>query len=125
MKTFKEIYEARVVDVAQRKKAAIRMSKMAKSSVFKKKKERASMKVRSSIQLYVAARKAAIKKLRTKKYPKYDELSIQSKVKIDQVFMQKFGKVIDKMAKKLTKVLRSKEIERIKQAKIKKENEKI
>ena len=125
MKTFKEIYEARVVDVAQRKKAAIRMSKMAKSSVFKKKKERASMKVRSSIQLYGAARKAAIKKLRTKKYPKYDELSIQSKVKIDQVFMQKFGKVIDKMAKKLTKVLRSKEIERIKQAKIKKENEKI
>lgn len=83
------------------------------------------MKVRSSIQLYVAARKSAIKKLRTKKYPKYDELSIQSKVKIDQVFMQKFGKVIDKMAKKLTKVLRSKEIERIKQAKIKKENEKI
>ena len=125
MKTFKEIYEARVVDVAQRKKAAIRMSKMAKSSVFQKKKERASMKVRSSIQLYVAARKSAIKKLRTKKYHKYDELSIQSKVKIDQVFMQKFGKVIDKMAKKLTKVLRSKEIERIKQAKIKKENEKI
>jgi|TARA_B110000902_G_C14204475_1_gene549082 hypothetical protein len=125
MKTFKEIYEARVVDVAQRKKAAIRMSKMAKSSAFQKKKERASMKVRSSIQLYVAARKSAIKKLRTKKYPKYDELSIQSKVKIDQVFMQKFGKVIDKMAKKLTKVLRSKEIERIKQAKIKKENEKI
>ena len=92
MKTFKEIYEARVVSAAQRKKAAIRMKKMAQSSAFQKKKERAAMKVRSNAQLYVAARKGAIKKLRTKKYPKYDELSMQGKVKVDQQFMQKFGK---------------------------------
>ena len=72
MITFKEIYEARVVDVAQRKKAAIRMKKLAQSSAFQKKKERAAMKVRSNAQLYVAARKTAIKKLRTKKYPKYN-----------------------------------------------------
>ena len=96
MITFKEIYEARVVDVAQRKKAAIRMKKLAQSSVFQKKKERAAMKLRSNAQLYVAARKAAIKKLRTKKYPKYNELPMQSKVKVDQQFMQKFGKAIDK-----------------------------
>lgn len=122
MKTFKEIYEARVVDVAQRKKAAIRMKKLAQSSVFQKKKERAAMKVRSNAQLYVAARKTAIKKLRTKKYPKYDELSMQGKVKVDQQFMQKFGKAIDKMAKKLVKVLKAKELERIKLARQKNEN---
>jgi len=122
MKTFKEIYESRVVDVAQRKKAAIRMKKMAQSSVFQKKKERASMRVRSNAQLYVAARKAAIKKLRTKKYPKYDELPMQGKVKVDQQFMQKFGAAIDKMAKKLVKVLKAKELERIKLAKQKNEN---
>ena len=122
MKTIKEIYEARVVDVAQRKKAAIRMKKIAQSSVFQKKKERAAMKLRSNTQLYVAARKAAIKKLRTKKYPKYDELSMQGKVKVDQQFMQKFGKAIDKMAKKLVKVLKAKELERIKLARQKNEN---
>ena len=122
MITFKEIYEARVVDVAQRKKAAIRMKKLAQSSVFQKKKERAAMKVRSNAQLYVAARKTAIKKLRTKKYPKYNELPMQSKVKIDQQFMQKFGKAIDKMAKKLVKVLKAKELERIKLARQKNEN---
>ena len=121
MKTFKEIYEARVVDVAQRKKAAIRMRKMAQSSAFQKKKERSLMKARSNTQLYVAARKSAIKKLRAKKYPKYDDLPMQGKIKIDQVFMQKFGKAIDKMSKKLVKVLRSNEIERIKQAKLKQE----
>ena len=122
MITFKEIYEARVVDVAQRKKAAIRMKKLAQSSVFQKKKERAAMKVRSNAQLYVAARKTAIKKLRTKKYPKYNELPMQSKVKVDQQFMQKFGKAIDKMAKKLVKVLKAKELERIKLARQKNEN---
>ena len=51
MITFKEIYEARVVDVAQRKKAAIRMKKLAQSSAFQKQKERAAMKVRSHAQL--------------------------------------------------------------------------
>ena len=122
MKTFKEIYESRVVDVAQRKKAAIRMKKMAQSSAFQKKKERAAMKLRSNAQLYVAARKDAIKKLRTKKYPKYDELPMQGKVKVDQQFMQKFGAAIDKMAKKLVKVLKAKELERIKLAKQKNEN---
>ena len=65
------------------------------------------MRVRSNAQLYVAARKAAIKKLRTKKYPKYDELPMQGKVKVDQQFMQKFGAAIDKMAKKLVKVLKT------------------
>ena len=80
------------------------------------------MKLRSNAQLYVAARKAAIKKLRTKKYPKYDELSMQGKVKVDQQFMQKFGKAIDKMAKKLVKVLKAKELERIKLARQKNEN---
>ena len=122
MKTFKEIYEARVVDVAQRKKAAIRMKKMSQSSVFQKKKERAMLKPRNAAKLYVAARKSAIKKLRAKKYPKYDELPMQGKIKIDQIFMQKFGKAIDKMAKKLVKVLKAKELERIKLARQKNEN---
>ena len=80
------------------------------------------MKARSNAQPYGAARKAAIKQLRTKKYPKYYELPMQGKVKVDQQFMQKFGAAIDKMAKILVKVLKAKESERIKLAKQKNEN---
>ena len=116
MKTFKDFYEA-VVNVVQRKKLQLRMAKMAKSPVVQMKKQRARLKVRSPAKLAVLARKKTIQSFRDKFYPSYGEMSLQQRVKVDQMVMQKYGKKIDKISKKAAKILQKQEVERVKKAK--------
>ena len=119
MKTFSELINERVVSVIQRKKQARRMAKMAKSSSFKAKKKKAMLRMRKPAKLAVVARKKTIQTFRDKFYPTYDDMSLQQKVKIDQIIMVKYGKKIDKIAKKMVMVLKKKELERIKAARAK------
>ena len=116
MKTFKDFYEA-VVTVVQRKKMQRRMAKMARSPVTQMKKQRARLKVRSPAKLAVLARKKTIQSFRDKFYPGYGDMSLQQRVKVDQMIMQKYGVKIDKISKKAAKVLQQQEVERVKKAK--------
>ena len=118
MKTFSEfISEApRVVSVSQRRKQARRMAKIAKSAVVQAKKKRARLKTRSTAKLAQLARKQTIQKFRDKFYPQYNDVSLQQKVKIDQMIMAKHGQKIDKIAKKALVQLKKKELDRVKQA---------
>ena len=116
MKTFKDFYEA-VASVVQRKKLQRRMAKMAKSPVIQMKKKRAMLKMRNPAKLALLARKKTIQKFRDKFYPSYKEMSLQQRVKVDQMVMQKYGKKIDKISKKVAKQLQKLDIERVKKAK--------
>ena len=121
MKTFIDLYEA-VSSVVQRKKQARRMSKMAKSPVIQMKKQRARLKVRSPAKLAILARKKTIQSFRDKFYPSYNDMSLQQRVKVDQMVMQKYGTKIDKISKKAAKVLQQQEVERVKKAKAAQKN---
>ena len=116
MKKFKKLY-TEVASVVQRKKLQRRMAKMAKSSVVQMKKKRAALKMRNPAKLAQLARKKTIQSFRDKFYPGYKDMSLQQKVKIDQVIMQKYGKKIDKISKKVVKKLQKLETERVKKAK--------
>ena len=113
MKKFKELYEA-VASVVQRKKLARRMAKMARSPVMQMKKKRAMLKMRNPAKLALLARKKTIQKFRDKFYPGYKDMGLQQRVKVDQMIMQKYGKKIDKISKKVAKQLQKVEIERVK-----------
>ena len=115
MKTFKDFYE--VASVTQRKKLQRRMAKMAKSSVIQMKKKRAMLRMRNPAKLALLARKKTIQKFRDKFYPGYKDMGLQQRVKVDQMVMQKYGKKIDKISKKVAKQLQKLEIERVKKAK--------
>ena len=115
MKKFSDIYE-RKVDVIQRKKQARRMRKMAKSKAFQFKKRKSMMRMRNPAKLAIVARKKTINIFRKKFYPSYDSMAIQQKVKVDQMIMQKYGKKIDKVSKRLAKKLQKDETKRVKQA---------
>ena len=115
MKNFSDIYE-RKVDVIQRKKQARRMKKMAKAKAFQFKKRKSLLRMRNPAKLALVARKKTIQSFRDKFYPGYSSMSIQQKVKVDQMVMQKYGKKIDKVAKRLAKKLQKDEITRVKQA---------
>jgi signal recognition particle subunit SEC65 len=104
------------VNVAQRKKQARRMAKLAKSPAFQFKKKKALLKMRNPAKLHMAARKKTIQLYRDKFYPSYADMSLQQKVKIDQIIMAKYGSKIDKISKKVAMKLRKTEMERIKQA---------
>ena len=116
MKTFKDFYEA-VASVVQRKKLQRRMAKMARSPAIQMKKKRAMLRMRNPAKLNILARKKTIQKFRDKFYPSYGEMSLQQRVKVDQMIMQKYGKKIDKISKKVAKQLQKDEIERVKKAK--------
>ena len=116
MKTFKDFYEA-VASVVQRKKLQRRMSKMAKAPVIQMKKQRAMLKMRNPAKLAQLARKKTIQSFRDKFYPGYGDMSLQQRVKVDQMIMQKYGVKIDKISKKAAKVLQQQEVERVKKAK--------
>jgi hypothetical protein len=107
MKKFKElqsevnqITEFRFVNKAQRKKQKIRMQRLAKSAAFQAKKARAMRRMPDAGKIKVLAKKAAKKVILKKFYPKYAEMSMQAKVKIDQIIATKYGAMIDKIAKR-------------------------
>ena len=115
MKKFSDLYEKKV-DIAQRKKQARRMARLAKSSAFQRKKQRSLLKPRDTAKLTVVARKKTIQKFRDKYYPDYESMAISQKVKIDQIIQQKYGKRIDAISKKTVAKLKSAEKERVAQA---------
>jgi len=114
MKKFIDFYE--VMGIKARKQMARRMAKMAKSSITKFKKKKAALKMRNPAKLAQLARKKATNMMRDKFYPSYKEMAVAQKVKVDQMIMQKYGKKIAKIAKKLTMKLQKQEIERVKKA---------
>ena len=93
------------------------MAKMARSPIVQMKKKRAMLKMRNPAKLALLARKKTIQKFRDKFYPSYKDMSLQQRVKIDQVIQQKYGVKIDKISKKVAKQLQKLEIERVKKAK--------
>ena len=120
MKTFLELYsdlsELKKVNLAQRRKQAIRMKKMAQSSAFKKKVERSKLRVASPEKIRIKAQKLAKQKILDKFYPKYKDMPIAQRVKIDAIVAQKYGGAINKIAMKSVKVIKKKEIEKVKTA---------
>ena len=124
MKTFKklrsevdELSEFRFIDKAQRKKMKIRMQRLAKSSAFQAKKARAMKRMPDAGKLMVQAKRAAKKIILKKFYPKYNELSMIAKIKIDQVIATKYGTMIDKIAKKQIPKMKKAAMLRVKAAK--------
>ena len=120
MRTFAEltndIEELRVINVAQRRKIARRMKRLAKSSAFQKKKERAKLKIASPEKQAVKARKAAKKIIIKKFFKNYDKLSPQMKMKVDQRIAAKYGNAINKIAQRMKIRVKKGEIEKVKAA---------
>lgn len=116
MKTFSDLYE-KTLNVAQRRKQGLRMKALARSSAFQMKKKRSLLRVRDAAKLQVIARKKVIQGIRDKSYKDYKNMSMQQKVKIDQVINQKFGAKIAKLTTKLAKKLKGNEAVRVKAAK--------
>ena len=115
MKTFKDFYEA-VASITQRKKMQRRMSKMAKSPVFKLKKKRAALKIRDTAKLTVLAKKKLVQGYRDKYFPGYKDMAPQQRVIVDQRIQQKYGAKIAKLLKKAVMKLKKGEVERVKKA---------
>ena len=126
MITFLELYsnvnELKTVNLAQRRKQAIRMAKMTKSSSFQMKVARSKLKVASPEKIRVKAQKLAKKKVLAKFFPKYDESPIVQRVKIDAIVAQKYGAMINKIAIKSVKAVKKNELEKVKKAKEAKTN---
>jgi len=120
MITFSELYsqidEFKVINKAQRKKMALRMKKITQSSAFKKKVEKSKLKVASPEKIKVKAAKLAKQKVLDKFYPNYKEMAVAQRVKIDQIVAQKYGGMINKIAMKSVKVIKKKEIEKVRTA---------
>lgn len=120
MITFKELYsnleELKKVNLAQRRKQAIRMAKLAKSSAFKKKVERSKLRVASPEKIKTKAAKLAKQKVLDKFYPQYKDMPVAQRVKVDQMVNQRYGAMINKIATKSVKVVKQKELQKVKDA---------
>ena len=120
MKTFLEKYdelsEFRVVSKAQRKKIGLRMKRMAKSSAFKAKKKRMKLRIASPEKILMKARKLAKQKVLDKFYPNYKAMGLQQRVRVDQIISMKYGGMIDKISKKVVRVVKKKEVMKVKKA---------
>ena len=112
-----ELTEFRFIDKAQRKKMKIRMQRLAKSGAFQAKKARALKRMPDAAKIMVLAKKAAKKVILKKFYPKYAEMSMQAKVRIDQQIATKYGAMIDKIAKKQIPKVKKAAMARVKAAK--------
>ena len=116
MKIFSDIYEKKV-DVVQRKKQARRMSRLAQTAGFQRKKKRSQLRVRDIGKLTVIAKKKVVQQFRDKFYPEYKSMGLQQRVVVDQRIQQKYGKKIAKLTKKLVVKLKAAEAERVAKAK--------
>ena len=112
-----ELTEFRFIDKAQRKKMKIRMQRLAKSGAFHAKKARAMKRMPDAAKIMVLARKAAKKVILKKFYPKYAEMSMMAKVKVDQIIATKYGAIIDKMSRKQIPKIKKAALARVKAAK--------
>ena len=121
MKEFKdyyngELHEFRVINKAQRRKMALRLKKLVKSSAFKKKVQKSKLRVANPAKQRVKAAKMAKQKVIDKYYPKYKEMGLAQRVKTDQLIQTKYSGMIAGLSKKLLKVVARKEKEKVKKA---------
>ena len=122
MKQFKDYYngelsEFKVISKAQRRKMAIRLKKLVKSSAFQKKVQKSKLRIANPAKQRVKAAKMAKQKVIDKYYPKYKEMGLAQRMKTDQIIQAKYSGMITALTKKLGKVVRAKEIEKVKKAK--------
>ena len=115
-----ELTEFRFIDKAQRKKMKIRMQRLAKSGAFQAKKARAMKRMPDAAKIMVLAKKAAKKVILKKFYPKYAQMSMMAKIKIDQKIATKYGAMIDKIVRKQIPKVKKAALARVKAAKEKK-----
>jgi len=121
MKKFTDLYigelsEFRVINKAQRKKMALRLKRLVKSSAFQKKVQKSKLRIANPAKQRVKAAKMAKQKVIDKYYPKYKEMGIAQRIKIDQIIQTKYSGMISGLTKKLAKVVKAKEIEKVKKA---------
>jgi len=116
MKKFSDICEKKV-SVIQRKKQALRMTRLVKQPSFQLKKKRSLLKRRDTGKLAVVAKKKVTNKFRQKFAPDYKDMNSQQKIVIDQKVQQRFGVKIAKVVKKLIPKLKAAEGERVQKAK--------
>ena len=115
-KILDELVEFKLISTAQRKKFMRKMSRLARTDAFKLKVQRAKRKIASAAKQKVKAFKMAKQKVVDKFYPKYKEMSLAARVKIDQILQSKYGSMINKLTQKLGKVVKKKEIEKVRKA---------
>jgi len=121
MKEFKdyyngELHEFRVINKAQRRKMALRLKRLVKSASFKKKVEKSKLRIANPAKQRVKAAKMAKQKVINKYYPKYKEMGLAQRVKTDQLIQTKYSGMIAKLTMKLAKVVKKKEVAKVKKA---------
>jgi len=121
MKQFKDYYngelsEFKVISKAQRRKMAIRLKKLVKSSAFQKKVQKSKLRIANPAKQRVKAAKMAKQKVIDKYYPKYKEMGLAQRMKTDQMIQSKYSGMINGLSKKLLKVVKKKEVEKVKKA---------
>ena len=117
MKQFRDFYngelsEFKVINKAQRRKMALRLKRLVKSPAFKKKVEKSKLRIANP----------AKQKVIDKYYPKYKQMGLAQRIKIDQLIQQKYSGMINKLTMKLARVVKKKEIEKVKKARMAKQN---
>ena len=115
-KILDELTEFRVIGKAARRKIALRMKRLVKTAGFKKKVERSKRKIASFAKQKVKAAKLAKQKVLDKYFPTYKSMGLPQRVKVDQKIQQRYGGMINKLSVKLMKVVKKKEIEKVKKA---------
>jgi len=124
MKSFDELMfelsERKALDLRTRRKQAIRMRKLAKSSVFQAKVARKRLRIADIGALHKRALKQAKSKVIAKysgmDKSDYDALPTPQKVELDNRIVSKRGAAIQKIANKLIKKIKKDEIARVKKA---------
>ena len=121
MKQFKDYYngelsEFKVISKAQRRKMAIRLKKLVKSSAFQKKVQKSKLRIANPAKQRIKAAKMAKQKVINKYYPMYKEMGIAQRVKTDQLIQTKYSGMIAKLTMKLAKVVKKKEVAKVKKA---------
>ena len=121
MKQFKDYYngelsEFKVISKSQRRKMALRLKRLVKSSAFQKKVQKSKLRIANPAKQRVKAAKLAKQKVIDKYYPKYKEMGLAQRVKTDQLIQTKYGGMIAKLTMKLGKVVKAKELAKVKKA---------
>ena len=121
MKQFKdyyngELHEFRVINKAQRRKMALRLKKLVKSPSFQKKVQKSKLRIANPAKQRLKAAKMAKQKVIDKYYPMYKEMGLAQRVKVDQLIQTRYSGMISKLTMKLGKVVKAKELEKVKKA---------
>ena len=111
-----ELTEFRVIGKAQRRKIARRMARLVKTAGFKTKVKRSMLRIASVAKQKVKAAKLAKQQVLDKYFPTYKSMGLPQRVKTDQKIQQRYGGLINKLTVKKMRVVKKKEIEKVKKA---------